>query len=89
MQMENMQGRRITVVVEFTQREREIASMLATGLTNMEIAKELGISYNTVNTHIGNIRCKLGMRGQNIISVLNAVMGLFEMFDDKQKEKRG
>lgn len=45
-----------------TDREREIALLLARGDINREIAKALGISIKTVDTHRGHILKKLGLR---------------------------
>ncbi len=39
-------------------REMEILDLVATGLTNLEIAKELEISKRTVDNHISNILTK-------------------------------
>lgn len=49
-----------------TPREREIAGLLAEGLTNREIAARLVISQRTAETHVDHILTKLGMtsRGQ-------------------------
>ena len=44
---------------ELTEREREILALLAQGLSNAEIAKELTISLKTVRNHISNIFNKL------------------------------
>ena len=45
-----------------TEREQEIAFMLGTCETNREIAKALGISIKTVDTHRGHILKKLGCK---------------------------
>jgi len=45
-------------------RETEIASWLLRGHTSKEIAKTLDISNRTVETHINNIRLKLGARNR-------------------------
>ena len=44
-----------------TRREREIAGLLAEGLTNKEIASRLVISQRTAETHVDHILSKLGM----------------------------
>jgi len=44
-----------------TRREREIAGLLAEGLTNKEIAARLVISQRTAETHVDHILSKLGM----------------------------
>jgi DNA-binding NarL/FixJ family response regulator len=43
-----------------TAREREIAGLVALGLTNRQIADELVISSATVDRHVANILVKLG-----------------------------
>lgn len=45
----------------FSTREREIADLLARGLTEKEIASKLHISPATVNNHTRNIREKFGL----------------------------
>jgi DNA-binding CsgD family transcriptional regulator len=44
-----------------TRREREIAGLLAEGLTNKEIAARLVISQRTAETHVDHILSKLGL----------------------------
>ena len=43
-----------------TRREYEVAALIARGLTNWQIARELGIAVRTVHAHVGNILGKLG-----------------------------
>jgi predicted ATPase/DNA-binding CsgD family transcriptional regulator len=43
-----------------TKREQQIATLVARGLTNREIARELIISPRTADTHVENILVKLG-----------------------------
>lgn len=45
-----------------TQRETEVLRAIGRGLTNGEIATELGISELTVKSHVGRIFTKLGLR---------------------------
>jgi DNA-binding NarL/FixJ family response regulator len=47
---------------ELTEREREIMMLIATGLSNDEIAERLTISPATVKTHASRIMGKLGAR---------------------------
>ena len=42
-----------------TPRERQILALLERGLTNKELARELGVSPNTVKTHLANLYPKL------------------------------
>ncbi len=49
------------VEVPLTQRESEVLRQMALGLTNKEIAKMLGISYETVKEHVQHILRKVGV----------------------------
>jgi DNA-binding NarL/FixJ family response regulator len=60
-------GRHLDVL---TDREREILTLIAKGLSNQEIGTVLFISEGTVKTHVGRIFAKLGVRdrAQAVIS---------------------
>jgi DNA-binding NarL/FixJ family response regulator len=47
-----------------TRREVEVVRLVAVGQTNREIARELFLSPRTVDTHVQNIRMKLGCRSR-------------------------
>lgn len=49
---------------DLTQREREILTLIADGLTTTEIAKKLVLSANTVQTHRQNIMDKLDLHNK-------------------------
>ncbi len=57
---------------ELTPREREILRHLAEGKADKEIGATLGISISTVQTHIKNIRRKLGIRHRGWARLLEA-----------------
>ncbi|HAP78428.1 MAG TPA: DNA-binding response regulator, partial [Acidimicrobiaceae bacterium] len=46
---------------ELTSREREVASLIAEGLTNGQLADRLYISPKTAAVHVSNILTKLGL----------------------------
>ena len=47
-----------------TRREAEILQLLGAGLSNPEIADRLFITRKTVETHVGNLLAKLGLRNR-------------------------
>jgi DNA-binding CsgD family transcriptional regulator len=47
-----------------SEREREVVRLIAMGASGPEIADELGISHNTVRTHVGNAMDRLGARSR-------------------------
>lgn len=63
--------------VSLTQRERQVASALADGLTNKEIARELCISLATVKSHVHNVLQKLHITGRR--EILRGLRELGEM----------
>lgn len=48
--------------VKLTDREKEVARVVASGASNKEIARELGITERTVKAHLTTIMDKLGVR---------------------------
>ncbi|KND30584.1 ATP-binding protein [Streptomyces acidiscabies] len=52
-----------------TRREREVAALVARGLTNRLIAAELSLSPRTADRHVENILTKLGLRRRSQIAV--------------------
>jgi DNA-binding CsgD family transcriptional regulator len=50
-----------------TGREQQIVKRLALGLSNVEIARQLGVSENTIKTHLLHVTAKLDARGRNAI----------------------
>jgi DNA-binding NarL/FixJ family response regulator len=57
---------------DLSEREVEIIELVATGLTNQEIAEALTISKRTVDNHVSNIFTKTGAK--NRVALLNWAM---------------
>jgi DNA-binding NarL/FixJ family response regulator len=54
----------------------DVLRFVASGSTNKEIARELGIAEKTVKTHVSNILDKLGLRSRTEAAVHAMRIGL-------------
>jgi DNA-binding NarL/FixJ family response regulator len=48
-----------------TSREVEILRLVARGLTNRQLAEELGVSTRTVDAHLRSVYAKLGVKSRS------------------------
>jgi DNA-binding CsgD family transcriptional regulator len=65
--------RAVTGAAALTQREREVALLVADGLSNAELARRLYISPKTAAVHVSNILHKLGVSSRTeVVDVLSA-----------------
>jgi DNA-binding CsgD family transcriptional regulator len=60
---------------KLTRREREVASLVAQGLTNREIATRLFISERTAESHVEQLRSKLGVRSRSQVAAWVTAQG--------------
>jgi DNA-binding CsgD family transcriptional regulator len=60
-----------------TRREKEVADLVAQGLTNRNIAERLHISESTVEKHVANTLRKLNLRSRAQIATWATEQGLF------------
>ncbi|WP_324499193.1 response regulator transcription factor [Nocardioides sp.] len=61
-----------------TPREREVIAAIASGATNRQIARELGVSERTARTHVSNILAKLGLASRTQAAMWAVREGLVE-----------
>lgn len=59
-------------------RESEVLQLIASGLSNKEIARALDIGEPTVKSHITTLMCKLGVKRRSEAAALALELGLVE-----------
>lgn len=64
---------------DLTERELEVLELLAQGLSNSEIAEQLGVSPNTVKNHLRSIYSKLDVSTRTAATTLAIKHGLVEI----------
>jgi DNA-binding NarL/FixJ family response regulator len=74
------EGQRVTVRAAapggLTPREREVASLLASGLSNREVAEQLVLSERTVESHVSSALAKLQLRSRTQLATWAIQAGL-------------
>ena len=63
---------------DLTPRERDVLTCVCHGMSNKQIARELGLAEKTVKTHVGHILAKLGVTDRTQAALLAVREGLAE-----------
>jgi DNA-binding NarL/FixJ family response regulator len=71
---------------ELSERELEVTRLLARGLSNMEVARDMHLSEATVKTHVAHVLAKLGLRDRTQVVVMAYETGLVEPGDRSSRE---
>jgi NarL family two-component system response regulator LiaR len=67
-----------TLAESLTERETDVLRLLSLGLSNKEIATRLGISEQTVKTHVHNLLSKLGLSSRTQAALYGSRAGLLD-----------
>jgi LuxR family maltose regulon positive regulatory protein len=64
------------LIEPLTARERDVLAAVASGLSNHETARDLGVSVNTIKTHLKHINQKLGVHGRKAAAARAKELGI-------------
>ena len=60
------------MIEDFTLKQREVLRLISLGYTNMQIAKELSITYSTVKAYVKLIQQKLNVDNRTQCAIIGA-----------------
>ncbi len=72
-----------------TEREGEVLRLVAHGLSNKQVARELGVRQSTVKSHVGNILAKLSLPSRTQLVLYAARTGLVALDGDELEPADG
>jgi two-component system OmpR family sensor kinase len=71
-------------ISRITRRERQVASLIAEGLSNAEVGERLVLAEGTVANHVAHIMRRLGLRSRAQIAVWAVERGLYRSGDEAE-----
>jgi DNA-binding NarL/FixJ family response regulator len=69
------------MIAQLSPREMDVLKLVAKGLSNKEIATQLGLVVGTVKIHVANIFSKLGVSDRTQALVISVKRGIIEIGD--------
>ena len=78
---------RLMKAVKLTKREHEVVDLIARGMSNKEIAKELNIALHTVKSHVHNTLEKLALHTRLELASFALTEGIVRTSTKKSSEK--
>jgi DNA-binding NarL/FixJ family response regulator len=72
----------------FSKRESDVLCLVARGLANKQIARELGIAQSTVKSHVGSLLNKLGLGSRTQLALYAARTGLVVLDHDEVTDEQ-
>jgi len=82
-------GHDIGPLAVLSAKEHRVAHLVAAGLTNQQVAKEIYISVKTVEFHLGNIFAKLGINSRKDLAALSRTRPKPEDTHHSTHDRRG
>jgi DNA-binding NarL/FixJ family response regulator len=79
--LKNDEGRSGQVPQPLSTREKEVLQLAARGISNKQIARQLGVSIRTVHAHMGHIFAKLGVASRTEAVVRGLQNGWLDLDD--------
>lgn len=81
-------GRRPERLDQLSQRETEVVTLVARGLTNSDIGREMFLSEATVKTYLSRVLTKLDLRDRVQVAVLAYETGLVQPGSGEDRSQR-
>ncbi|MBI2864705.1 MAG: AAA family ATPase [Chloroflexi bacterium] len=73
--------------VPLSERELDVARLVAEGLTTAEIASRLNLSWRTVNAHLGHIYARLGIGSRAALTRYVIEVGLLSPLHERSRDR--
>ncbi len=78
---------RLMKAVKLTHREHEVVNLIARGMSNKEIARELNIALHTVKSHVHNTLEKLALHSRLELATFALTEGMVRKSKDNDSQK--